>query len=88
MTLVDTSAWVAFLQADGSATDRALTRLLEEGAPLWTTATVVAEILAGAADEDTARRASFAQHGPATPAKRRSPRAWSRPWPFATGSPC
>ena len=56
MTLVDTSAWVAFLRADGSAADRALTRLLEEEAALWTTATVVAELLAGADDEEAAER--------------------------------
>ena len=55
MTLVDTSAWVAFLRADGSSADQVLTGLLEGGAPIRITDTVVAELLAGARDERAAR---------------------------------
>jgi len=44
VTLVDTSAWVAFLRADGSPADQALTRLLEYGGPIRTTDTVVLEL--------------------------------------------
>ena len=54
MILVDTSAWISFLQADGSPADTALTRLLEENARLFTTDTVMAELLAGARDDHAA----------------------------------
>ena len=56
MTLADTSAWVEFLRATGSPADVALGRLLERRAPVYTTDVVVAELLAGADDEDAARR--------------------------------
>lgn len=56
MTLVDTSAWIAFLRADGSAADAAVRQLLERHATIRTTDTVSAELLAGASDEDDARR--------------------------------
>jgi predicted nucleic acid-binding protein len=49
--VVDTSAWVEFLRATGSAADRTLDRLLAEEAELAVTEMVVAEILAGARDE-------------------------------------
>ncbi|MEX2465332.1 MAG: response regulator [Gemmatimonadota bacterium] len=55
MTLVDTSAWIAFLRATGSEADHAVERLLAERARVFTTDTVVAELLAGAADEESAR---------------------------------
>jgi predicted nucleic acid-binding protein len=48
--LVDTSAWVEFLRATGSETDRRLTELLEREAELATTDVVVMELLAGARD--------------------------------------
>ncbi len=56
MTLVDTSAWIAFLRADGSLADTAVRRLLERHAPIHTTDTVIAELLAGASDEADGRR--------------------------------
>ncbi|MEX2472845.1 MAG: response regulator [Gemmatimonadota bacterium] len=56
MTLVDTSAWIAFLRADGSSADAAVRRLLERHAIIQTTDTVAAELLAGASDENDARR--------------------------------
>jgi predicted nucleic acid-binding protein len=49
--VVDTSAWVDFLRATGSAADRTLDRLLAEAAELAVTEMVVAEVLAGARDE-------------------------------------
>ncbi len=51
MTLVDTSAWVEYLQGSGSATSLALRGLIEEGAPLHTTDVIAMELLAGARDE-------------------------------------
>ncbi len=48
MILVDTSAWVEYLRATGSATDRRLTELLGEQAELATTDVVLMELLAGA----------------------------------------
>ena len=56
MTLVDTSAWVAFLRATGAEADRAVERLLAERARIFTTDTVVAELLAGAGDEVSAQK--------------------------------
>ena len=50
MTLVDTSAWVEYLRATGSATHREVRRLLANGEPLHTTDVVVMEVLAGARD--------------------------------------
>ena len=51
MTLVDTSAWVEYLRATGTATHRQVHRLVQDEAPLHTTDTVVMEILAGAGDD-------------------------------------
>jgi CheY-like chemotaxis protein/predicted nucleic acid-binding protein len=56
VTLIDTSAWIAFLRATGGEADRAVERLLAERARIFTTDTVVAELLAGAGDEDTAHK--------------------------------
>ncbi len=59
MILVDTSAWVEYLRATGSATDRRLTELLGEQAELATTDVVLMELLAGArtdAERDDLRR--------------------------------
>jgi predicted nucleic acid-binding protein len=52
MTVVDTSAWVEYLRATGSPAHRAVRRLLEDGAPAYTTDVVVMEVLAGARDDD------------------------------------
>jgi predicted nucleic acid-binding protein len=49
--LVDSSAWVEYLRATGSATHKALRSLLEAEAELATTDVVLMEILAGARDE-------------------------------------
>ena len=48
MILADTSAWVEFDRATGSAVDRRLTDLIAAGAPLAVTEPVVMEVLAGA----------------------------------------
>ena len=52
MTLVDTSAWVEFLRATGSATHRTVRQLLLDEEPAHTTDVVVMEVLAGARDDD------------------------------------
>jgi predicted nucleic acid-binding protein len=49
--LADTSAWVEYDRATGSAIDRRLARLIEEGGPVGVTEPVVMEVLAGARDE-------------------------------------
>jgi predicted nucleic acid-binding protein len=46
--LVDTSAWVEFLQATGSATHQRVRELLTADAPLATTEVVLMELLTGA----------------------------------------
>lgn len=48
MILVDTSAWVEFDRATGSAVDRRLTGLIESDGPVAVTEPVVMEVLAGA----------------------------------------
>lgn len=48
MILADTSAWVEYDRATGSAVDRRLTELITEGGPLAVTEPVVMEVLAGA----------------------------------------
>ncbi len=55
MILVDTSAWVEFQRATGSAVERRLTRAIEKGTSLAITGLVVLEFLAGAHDEQHAR---------------------------------
>jgi predicted nucleic acid-binding protein len=49
--LVDTSAWVAFLRATGTATRQQVRSLLAQDQPLTTIEVVVMEVLAGARDE-------------------------------------
>ena len=59
MTLVDSSAWIEFLRATGSAAHLQLRAALQEGAPLACTDVVLMEVLAGArddADRDRLRR--------------------------------
>ncbi len=51
MILVDSSAWIEFQRATGSAADRRLTAAIEADERLATTGLVVLEILAGARDE-------------------------------------
>ncbi len=48
MILADTSAWVEYDRATGSAVDRRVTRLIREDGPLAVTEPVVMEVLAGA----------------------------------------
>jgi len=56
MTLIDTSAWVAFLRGDGSPADRALASLLADHARVFITDLVAAELLARAPDESAVTR--------------------------------
>jgi predicted nucleic acid-binding protein len=49
--LADTSAWVEYLRATGSATDRRVTELIGGDGPLTVTEPVVMEVLAGARDD-------------------------------------
>jgi predicted nucleic acid-binding protein len=51
VTLIDTSAWVEYLRATGSATHRTVRELIEAGRATHTTEVVVMEVLAGARDE-------------------------------------
>ena len=50
MILADTSAWVEYDRASGSATDRRLTELIAGDGPLAVTEPVVMEVVAGARD--------------------------------------
>ncbi len=54
MTLVDTSAWVEFLRATGSATHQAVRQLLADDEPTHTTDVVVMEVLAAPGTANTA----------------------------------
>jgi predicted nucleic acid-binding protein len=49
--LADTSAWVEFDRATGSAVDRRLTELIADDGPLAVTEPVLMEVLAGARDD-------------------------------------
>jgi predicted nucleic acid-binding protein len=49
--LADTSAWVEFDRATGSAVDRRMTELIAADGPLAVTEPVLMEVLAGARDE-------------------------------------
>jgi predicted nucleic acid-binding protein len=49
--LPDSSAWIEFLRASGSAVDQRLTRAIESGEETATTGPVMMEVLAGARDE-------------------------------------
>lgn len=51
MILADTSAWVEFDRATGSAVDRRLTALIGGDGPLAVTEPVAMEVLAGARDD-------------------------------------
>ena len=51
MILADTSAWVEFDRATGSAVDRRMTELIASGGPLAITEPVLMEVLAGARDD-------------------------------------
>ena len=54
MILADTSAWVEFDRATGSAVDQRVTGLIRSEGPLVVTEPVVMEVLAGARSEDRA----------------------------------
>lgn len=59
MILVDSSAWIEFLRATGSATHLSVRSSLQQGVALATTDVIVMEIIAGArddADRDRLRR--------------------------------
>lgn len=49
--LVDTSAWIEWLRATGSATERLLTQALSDGSPISVAGVVVQETLQGARNE-------------------------------------
>lgn len=51
MILADTSAWVEFLRATGSAAHHELVRLIDQEAEVRTTDVVVMEVLAGGRDD-------------------------------------
>lgn len=51
MTLIDTSAWVEFLRATGSAAHHRVRDIINEHEPLHTTDVVMMEVLAGGRDE-------------------------------------
>lgn len=53
--IVDTSAWVEYLSATGSAVHLTLRASIESGEPLSTPAPVVMELLAGCRSEDAAQ---------------------------------
>jgi predicted nucleic acid-binding protein len=53
--LVDSSAWIEFQRATGSAADRRLTAAIEADEPLATMGLVLLEVLAGARDDRQAR---------------------------------
>ncbi len=64
MILVDSSAWIEFLRATGSAANLRLRTALRDDADLASTDVVVMEILAGArddADRDRLRRLLYGQ---------------------------
>jgi predicted nucleic acid-binding protein len=50
MILADTSAWVEFDRATGSAVDQRVAELIRDGGPLAVTQPVVMEVVAGARD--------------------------------------
>lgn len=51
MILADTSAWVEYDRATGSAADRRLVELIDAAGPVTITEPVLMEVLAGARDE-------------------------------------
>ena len=56
MIVVDTTVWIDFLEARGTAFDRHLTDLLETDAPIALVDIVYCEVLQGIRNEDTFRR--------------------------------
>lgn len=52
MILADTSAWVEYDRATGSAVDRRMLELIEEHGPLAVTEPVVMQVVAGARTDD------------------------------------
>ena len=55
MILVDTSAWVEYDRATGSAVDQRLTQLIAAGGPVAVTEPVIMEVLAGARNSQRER---------------------------------
>lgn len=55
MILADTSAWVEYDRATGSAVDRRLTELIRDEGPLAVTEPVLMEVMAGARDDQSER---------------------------------
>ena len=55
MILADTSAWVEYDRATGSAVDQRLTELIRDEGPLAVTEPVVMEVMAGARDDQSER---------------------------------
>lgn len=51
MILADTSAWIEYDRATGSAVDKRLTKLIATGGPVAVTEPVMMEVLAGARDD-------------------------------------
>ncbi len=56
MIVVDTTVWIAFLEARGTAFDRHLTELVENDAPIALVDIVYCEVLQGIRDEETYHR--------------------------------
>ena len=56
MIVVDTTVWIDFLEARGTAFDRHLTDLLEADAPIALVDIVYCEVLQGIRNEDTFQR--------------------------------
>lgn len=56
MIVVDTTIWIDFLEARGTAFDRHLTELLENDAPIALVDIVYGEVLQGIRDEDAYHR--------------------------------
>ena len=56
MIVVDTTVWIDFLEARGTAFDRHLTDLLEKDAPIALVDIVYCEVLQGIRNEDTFQR--------------------------------
>jgi len=54
--LVETSAWIEFDRATGSAVDLALTQLITDGTDIAVTEPILMEVLAGAASPDNRAR--------------------------------
>ena len=56
MIVVDTTVWIDFLEARGTAFDRHLAELVESDAPIALVDIVYCEVLQGIRDEDTYQR--------------------------------